>query len=174
MPGVPHGWQTLFAQMAFPALHVPPLQQGEPRSPHLAQMPALHEVPDAVQTPVPQQGSPAPPQVPQAPAAQMPPPRPTHTPPADMQMPDTQQPPPAQPLPSQHCRPGWPQAGTVLPPLPSTLPSSPPNTTPVFTLPPPPWAGGMTPPVLPGTPPLPVMPPPSAAMTPPVPVPALP
>ncbi len=114
-PGVPHARQMLLLQMALLALQVPApppalLQQGEPRSPHLVQLPALHEVPGAVQTPaagfVPQQGNPGPPQLPHEPAAQMPPPSPTQVPPAAMQMPDTQQPPPSQPLPSQHCMPG--------------------------------------------------------------------
>jgi hypothetical protein len=65
LPGVPQVRQRLPLQMAFGPLQVPlpPLalaQQGEPRSPHLVQLPPLHVMPAAVHTPVagdvPQQG----------------------------------------------------------------------------------------------------------------------
>jgi hypothetical protein len=138
VPGDPQATQRLLLQIAFAALQVvaPPVvlaQQAEPSSPHLAQVPALHVVPAEVHTPVagllPQQGIPAAPQLPQAPALQTPP-TPTQVPPSVMQIPETQQPPPLQLFPSQHCVPGWPQAGTRLasalvppaPPWPTLLP----------------------------------------------------
>ena len=128
----------LLLQMAFAVLHVPvpPLaleQQAVPRSPHLAQVPALHFVPGAVQAPVlgfePQQGRPGPPHVPQAPALQVPPPRPMQLPPTAMQIPVTQQPPLLQLLPSQHCVPGSPQT-SALPPAPPCVGPIPPPTPP--------------------------------------------
>ena len=86
--------------MALALLHTPApvllVQQGPPRSPHFAQVPALHFVLGAVHTlllPEVQQGRPGPPQVPHAPLLQMPLPRPTQTPPTVMQIPETQQPP---------------------------------------------------------------------------------
>ena len=135
--------QVLPLQMAFATLHVPapPLagvQQGAPRSPHLAQFPALHLVSGAVHDPalgfVPQHGWPAPPQVPHDPALQVPPPRPTQLPPTAMQIPVTQHPPLLQPLPSQHCVPGSPHVGLLVPPRPPCprppLPETPPSPTP--------------------------------------------
>src|SRR5512138_124721 len=161
LPGPPHAWQTLLLQTAFVALHLPApppalAQQGEPSSPHWVQVPALQVVPAAVQTPVPQQGKPAPPQVPQAPALQVPSPKPTQAPPGAMQIWDTQQPSPLQPLPSQQGRPGWPQAGTELPPLPALLPPTPPAPPPA-PIPPPPWTGMLLPP-RPAPPPVPTLP----------------
>ena len=151
VPGVPQGTQVLpLPQMAFASLHVPapPLalaQQGVPSSPHLAQVPALHFVPGAVQTAVlvlvAQQGRPGPPQLPHAPALQVPPPKPMQLLPTAMQIPETQQPPLLQLLRSQHCVPGPPQVGAVAPPSPPCAPLAPPSAPPPPKTPPPPCAG---------------------------------
>ena len=121
--------QMLLLHKEVGALHVPepPValsQQGAPRSPHVAHVPALHFVLAAVHDPVaglvPQQDWPGPPQVPHEPALQIPPPRPTQAPPGVMQIPETQQPPPLQLLAAQHCVPGSPH--TADPPAPPSAP----------------------------------------------------
>jgi hypothetical protein len=159
----------LLLHMDFGALRVPvpPLvlaQQAVPGSPHLAQFPALHRVPGAVQAPVagfePQQVRPSPPQVPHAPALQIPPPKPMQLPPTAMQIPVTQQPPLLQPLPSQHCVPGSPQTIGVLPPVPpcaepatSAPPTLPPLPSPPVPMGKPASSYCCTPPSMPGIPP---------------------
>jgi hypothetical protein len=148
LPGVPQATQTPPEQRAFAPLQVlVPLvlvQQGPPRSPHLAQVPEVHLVPGDVHVPLvldPQHGKPGPPQVPQAPALHVPPPRFTQVPPTAMQIPETQHPPPLHVLASQHGVPGSPQRPGPVPPDPGAPPKDPP-------LP-------GRPPPLPSTPPLP-------------------
>ena len=121
------------------------VQQVVPRSPHLAQVPPLHRVCEAVHSPAlgfaPQQGMPGPPQDPQAPLLQVPPPRPTQLPPGAMQMLLTQQPPPEHCFPSQQLVPGRPHVAeppfppwapppvppSPMPPLPIAVPPAPPS-----------------------------------------------
>ena len=152
--------QVMPAPLQIPPPPVASEQHGPPRSPHLAQVPAVHLVPAAVHVPLPglapQQGSPGPPQPPHAPALQIPLPRPTHAPPGAMQIPETQHPPPLHPLLAQHCVPGSPQVAPLLPPC------APPPTPdpPLLETPPPPWLP--PPPVRPWAPPVPAGVPPSS------------